>query len=135
MRTSAPAHLAALGRTLVALLLLVPGALYAQAFGRNKVSYRPIDFSVLTTDHFLIYHYPKEAPPVLDAAHLLERWYARHADLLGFDLGGRQKVILYDSFADFQQTNAIPGLISAGEGGVTESAGGRKSGQIGRAHV
>ncbi len=34
-------------------------------------------------------------------------------------------MILYDSFSDFQQTNAVPGLISAGEGGVTESLGGR----------
>ena len=109
---------------LVALLLL-PGVLSAQEFGRNKVSYNVLDFSVLTTDHFLIYHYPKEAPPVLDAAHLLERWYARHAELFGYGLGGRQKVILYDNFSDFQQTNTVPGLISAGEGGVTESAGNR----------
>ncbi len=38
---------------------------------------------------------------------------------------GQQKVILYDSFPDFQQANAVPGLISQGEGGVTESLGGR----------
>ena len=110
---------------LLALLLALPGALSAQSFGRNKVSYKVIDFSVLKTDHFQIYHYPREAPPVLDAAHLLERWYAIHADLLGFGLGAAQKVILYDSFSDFQQANAVPGLISAGEGGVTESFGGR----------
>lgn len=110
---------------LLALLLFFPGAISAQPFGRNKVSYKVIDFSVLKTDHFQIYHYPKEAPPVLDAAHLLERWYAQHADLLGFGLDAAQKVILYDSFSDFQQANAVPGLISAGEGGVTESLGGR----------
>ena len=34
-------------------------------------------------------------------------------------------MILYDSFSDFQQANAVPGLISPGEGGVTESLGGR----------
>jgi Tol biopolymer transport system component len=106
-------------------LLLMSAGLWAQTFGRNKVSYKVIDFSVLTTDHFQIYHYPKEAPPVLDAAQLLEKWYAHHVDLLGFGLGGRQKVILYDSFADFQQANAVPGLIPAGEGGVTEGLGGR----------
>jgi hypothetical protein len=105
--------------------LLIPAALSAQSFGRNKVSYKVLDFSVLTTDHFQVFHYPKEAPPVLDAARLLEKWYGRHAELLGFGLGGLQKVILYDSFADFQQANAVPGLISAGEGGVTESLGGR----------
>jgi hypothetical protein len=110
---------------LLALLLVLPGAVSAQSFGRNKVSYKVIDFSILKTDHFQIYHYPREAPPVLDAAHLLERWYAHHADLLGFGLGAAQKVILYDSFSDFQQANAVPGLISPGEGGVTESLGGR----------
>jgi hypothetical protein len=126
VRINVPAPRAAFRPALLAaLLLLLPAALVAQGFGRNKVSYTVLDFSVLTTDHFLIYHYPKEAPPILDAAHLLERWYARHSDLLGFGLGGRQKVILYDSFADFQQTNAVPGLISPGEGGVTESAGNR----------
>jgi Tol biopolymer transport system component len=112
-------------REALVLLLFLPVALSAQSFGRNKVTYKVIDFSVLTTDHFQIFHYPKEAPPVVDAAHLLEKWYARHAELLGFNLGGPQKVILYDSFADFQQANAVPGLISAGEGGVTESLGGR----------
>jgi hypothetical protein len=112
-------------REILAILLLLPTVLGAQSFGRNKVSYKVIDFSVLTTDHFQVFHYPKEAPPALDAARLLERWYGRHAELLGFGLGGLQKVILYDSFADFQQANAVPGLISAGEGGVTESLGGR----------
>ena len=107
------------------LLLTLPGALSAQAFGRNKVAYKVLDFSVLKTEHFLIYHYPEDAPPVVDAAHLLERWYAHHAGLLGFGLGGAQKVILYDSLSDFQQAGAVPGLVSAGEGGVTESLGGR----------
>ena len=76
---------------LLILLLALPAALSAQEFGRNKVAYKVIDFSVLKTEHFLIYHYPKEAPPVIDAAHLLERWYAHHADLLGFGLGARRR--------------------------------------------
>jgi len=114
------------GRVLLAAaLLLLPAALPAQDFGRNKVSYKVIDFSVVSAAHLRIFHYPREAPAVLGAAHLLERWYASHADLLGFGLGSAQKVILYDSFADFQQTYAVPGLISPGEGGVTESAGNR----------
>jgi hypothetical protein len=126
VRTTSIGHRTAIGPALLAaLLLLLPAALFAQDFGRNKVSYKVIDFSVLSTDHFRIFHYPREAPPVLDAGHLLERWYASHADLFGFGLAQPQKVMLYDSFADFQQTYAVPGLISPGEGGVTESAGGR----------
>ncbi len=116
----------ALGAAAVLLSVsLFPPALGAQDFGRNKVSYKVIDFSVLSTDHFRIFHYPREAPPVEDAAHLLERWYAEHSGRFGFGLTQPQKIILYDNFSDFQQTYAVPGLISPGEGGVTESAGNR----------
>ena len=52
---------------------------------------------------------------------MLERWYTRHQELFGFGIPRPQKVILYNSFVDFEQTNAIPGLLSQGEGGVTES--------------
>ncbi len=56
---------------------------------------------------------------------MLEKWYAHHEDLFGYGIKGLQKVILYDSFIDFEQTNVIPGIISLGEGGVTESVGHR----------
>ena len=46
---------------------------------------------------------------------------AHHADIFGYGIKGLQKVILYDSFIDFEQTNVIPGIVSLGEGGVTES--------------
>jgi Tol biopolymer transport system component len=110
---------------MAAILFLLAASVSAQEFGWNKVVYRNIEFSVLKTKHFQIYHYPKNADPVQDAARLLEKWYARHADLFGIDLSGPQKVILYDSFVDFQQANAVPGLISQAEGGVTESLGNR----------
>jgi Tol biopolymer transport system component len=103
------------------LLALGPAVLWGQYFDRNKVQYGPFDFSVLTTEHFEIYHYPQGAPAIKDAARMLERAYAHHADVFGYTIKGRQKVILYDSFIDFEQTNVIPGLVSLGEGGVTES--------------
>jgi len=102
------------------LLSCIPAALEAQYFERNKVQYGAIDFSVLKTDHFLIYHYPRGSPAVMDAARILEKAYAHHADIFGYGIKGPQKVILYDSFIDFEQTNVIPGNISLGEGGVTE---------------
>ncbi|HVO40195.1 MAG TPA: BamA/TamA family outer membrane protein [Spirochaetia bacterium] len=106
---------------LLGMLVGVPASVWPQYFDRNKIQYGAIDFSVLTTDHFLIYHYPRGTEAVMDAARMLESWYSRHADTLGFGIKGRQKVILYNSFIDFEQTNVIPGLISQGEGGVTES--------------
>lgn len=105
----------------VGLLACAPHEVWPQYFDRNKVQYGAIDFSVLSTEHFLIYHYPRGTPAVMDAARMLESSYAHHADIFGYGIKGPQKVILYDSFIDFEQTNVIPGLISQGEGGVTES--------------
>ncbi len=102
------------------LLCLIPVFTWAQYFERNKVQYGSFDFSVLTTRHFKIYHYPRGAPAVMDAARMLEAAYAHHAEAFGYGIKGLQKVILYDSFIDFEQTNVIPGMISQGEGGVTE---------------
>ena len=102
------------------LLSLAPLLSWGQYFERNKVQYGAFDFSVLKTEHFKIYHYPQGAPAVMDAARMLEAAYAHHADIFGYGIKGPQKVILYDSFIDFEQTNVIPGIISQGEGGVTE---------------
>ncbi len=103
------------------LLLFLASRVDAQYFERNKVQYGSFDFSVLTTAHFRILHYPQGSPAVMNASRVLEKWYARHADFFGYGIQGLQKVILYDSTIDFQQTNVIFGLISQGEGGVTES--------------
>ncbi len=107
------------------LLAGLPALSWGQYFERNKVQYGALDFSVLKTEHFQIYHYPQGAPAVMDAARILESAYAHHADIFGYGIKGPQKVILYDSFIDFEQTNVIPGIISLGEGGVTEGLGRR----------
>jgi hypothetical protein len=114
-------------RAMLAVSLLWSASLpaWGQYFGRNKVQYGTTDFSVLSTEHFQIFHYPPGAQAVMDAARILESAYARHADSFGYGIKGLQKVILYDSVIDFEQTNVIPGSISLGEGGVTESLGHR----------
>ena len=93
----------------------------AQYFGRNKVQYRQFTFEVLKTEHFDIYFYPQERDAAGHAARMAERWYSRLSRLLGQDLRGRQPVILYASHPDFEQTNAISGMIDEGIGGVTEA--------------
>ena len=105
----------------LAFLTWAPLLSWPQYFERNKVQYGAIDFSVLSTEHFQIFHYPQGSPAVMDAGRMLESWYAHHSDIFGYGIKGPQKVILYNSFIDFEQTNVIPGLISQGEGGVTES--------------
>ena len=48
------------------LLLLAPGLLSAQYFGRNKVQYSSFDFKVIQTEHFDVYYYPAERVAALD---------------------------------------------------------------------
>lgn len=92
----------------------------AQYFGRNKVQYEKFDFKVLATEHFDIYYYPEEEAAVQLAARMAERWYARLSRLLRHELSGRQPLVLYASHPHFRQTNALPGEVGEGTGGVTE---------------
>jgi Tol biopolymer transport system component len=101
------------------LAIAVPDA-SAQYFGRNKVQYRKLDFQVLKTDHFDIYFYPEEREGIDIAARLSERWLARLEKIFAHQLRGRQPLVLYASHPDFEQTNAIPGELGEGTGGVTE---------------
>ncbi|MCC7416387.1 MAG: PD40 domain-containing protein [Acidobacteria bacterium] len=90
-------------------------------FGQNKVQYKTFDFQIMKTEHFDIYFYPAEREGAAIAARMAERWDARYQRLLSHTLRGRQPLLLYASQVDFQQTNAVPGQIGEGTGGVTES--------------
>ncbi len=104
-----------------ALLAAVPGAARAQYFGRNKVQYETFNFKVLRTDHFDVYFYPEEEQAAEQAGRIAERWYGRLSRYFDHELSNRQPLILYASPAAFQQTNAIPGELGEGTGGVTEA--------------
>ena len=102
-------------------LLALPSSVSAQYFGQNKVNYDDFEFKVLKTKHFDIYFYDEEKDAAYYAARMSERWYARHVELTGDTLKGRQAVIMYASFPQFIQTNVLGGgQIGQGTGGVTE---------------
>ena len=92
----------------------------AQYFGRNKVQYDRFAFRSFETEHFTIYYYPEAELAVRDAARMAERWYERHRRTYLNTFGDRKPILFYANDADFQQTNAIGGLIGEGTGGVTE---------------
>ena len=96
----------------------VPAA--AQYFGQNKVAYEKLDFRVLKTEHFDVYFYPEEEAAAGIAARMAERWRQRLGSVLGFQLAGRQPLVLFASHPHFEQTNVIEGLIDPATGGVTE---------------
>jgi hypothetical protein len=89
-------------------------------FGRNKVQYDDFDFKVLKPNQFRIYFYPSEESATKEAGRMLERWHNRFKMIFDRTLPKRQPVLIYANHADFQQTNAISGLIPEGTGGVTE---------------
>ena len=85
-------HLAAQAGVALALLYLLglglalPATAEAQYFGRNKVQYDTFDFRILKTEHFDIYYYPEEEVIIREAARMAERWYARIARVLDWEL-------------------------------------------------
>ena len=105
---------------IVALIVMLGAPLSAQYFGQNKVRYRPLEFQVMTTEHFDIYFSLAERQAADLSARMAERWYARLERLFGSELSSRQPLVLYASHADFHQTNIIAGHLSEGVGGITE---------------
>ncbi len=107
------------GLALAALLCLTVSA-GAQQFGRNKVQYDDFDWLVLHTTHYKIHFYPEERELVQDAARMAERWNARLSREFQHNLSEVKPIIFYADHPDFEQTNAVGGLIDVGTGGVTE---------------
>lgn len=104
---------------LILSFIVFPKTLYGQYFGKNRVQYEDFNFQVLHTEHFDIYHYPREKKAVSDFARLSERWYARHSSMLNHDIQFKNPLIIYANHADFQQ-NDVVSSVSIGTGGVTE---------------
>ncbi len=98
-----------------------PALLSAQYFGQNKVQYRAFNFQTIQTEHFDIYFYERERAASLDVARMAERSYARLSEIFNHKFRERKPIILYASHSDFQQTNAIPGELGEGTGGVTDA--------------
>jgi Tol biopolymer transport system component len=101
-------------------LLMAPGLLSAQYFGRNKVQYSTFGFKIIQTEHFDVYYYERERVAAMDAARMAERSYARLSKVLNHEFRERKPIILYASHSDFQQTNALGEAPGEGTGGVTD---------------
>lgn len=103
---------------LLVLLLALPAA--AQRYGKNKVQRRDHQWQVLTTPHFDLHYHDGADELAVRAAIIAERAYKEYADRLDRDLPFRVPFILYNSHADFAQTNIAPYLIGEGTGGFSE---------------
>src|SRR5436309_10989309 len=121
MRLSRPISAA----LLAALLLASARPAHAQAFGKNKVQYESLEWSVLATPHLRLHYYAEEES--------LARRLVVFADSVCVEYDGRFRLpprrpipfLLYSVHHLFQQTNATPCLVSEGTGGLTELIKGR----------
>lgn len=95
--------------------------IYSQSFGRNKPQYRNFKFQIKETPHFDIYHYLKNPSKINEVGQYAELWYKLHAAVFQDTFLDKNPIILYNNQSDFQQTNAISGMIGVGTGGVTEA--------------
>ncbi len=98
----------------------INGFAQSQYFGQNKPRYKPIDFKVLESPHFELYHYFNQKKT---ADHLLinsENWYNLHQEVFKMAFIRPNPLIIYKTHPDFQETTAIGGQIGEGTGGVTE---------------
>ncbi len=98
--------------------------LFAQYFffGKNRVQYEQFDWRFIETDHFDIYYYDSKNYHLAQfTAETVESSLKQLNNDFGDQLTARIPVIIYDSHADFSQTNVVRLPVDAqGIGGVTD---------------
>lgn len=102
------------------LLIFIPLLSHAQYFGRNKPAYKVFEYKVYQTPNFDIYHYLENDSVLNTLANRAEAWYKHHQEIFRDTIHERNPIIFYQNHADFQQTNAVSGLMGESTGGVTE---------------
>ncbi len=115
------------------LVLLMAGGLLAAAapadaqtpyvpyFGKNMVRYDRFDWQIYTTEHFQIYYYPEIEKHIERVAGYAESAYQQISAELKHDLAFKVPLILFETHAEFQQQNVIPGAAQEGVGAFAES--------------
>lgn len=91
-------------------------------FGKNRVQYEKFDWRFIETEHFDIYYYDAKNYHLAQfTAETVESSLKQLNEDFGDQLTNRIPVIIYDSHADFSQTNVVALPVDAqGIGGVTD---------------
>ena len=115
---------AAAALSAVVLALAAPVA-QGQGFGKNKVQYESLDWAVLETPHLRLHYYAAEESLARRLAAFAESTCVVFDGRFHLEHKRRIPILLYSVHHLFQQTNATPGLVSEGTGGLTELIKGR----------
>ncbi len=92
----------------------------SQYFGQNKPRNKKVDFKVVESPHYELYHYFQNDSLANELLINSENWYKLHQQVFKLAFINPNPLILYKNHPDFQETTAIGGQIGEGTGGVTE---------------
>jgi len=106
-------------------LVLVASPSLAQTFGKNKVQYAPLTWSVLETPHVRLHFYAEEESLARRLAAQAESTCVEYDHRFRLQFRHPIPILFYSAHYLFQQTNATPELISEAVGGLTELVKGR----------
>ena len=98
----------------------------AQSFGKNKVHYEQLEWSVLETPHLRLHYYAAGREPGARADRVRrERDGGVRRPLSHRSRAQKVPLLLYSTHHLFQQTNATPEMLTESVGGLTELIKGR----------
>ncbi len=100
------------------MIIMLPVALLA--FGKNKVQYRSLGWSILNAPHYSVYFHQNQGDLPRISYLWLNEIYGDLHNRFNFTHQTPVPVILYESPALFEQTNIITELLSEEVGGFTE---------------
>ena len=104
----------------ILLMLILPVILLAQGFGQNKIQYERQYWKKLQSRHFDIYYYQGGRKLAEFVADESETAYTKLSRDINYELIDRISIVIYNSHADFSETNISPEIIPASTGGFTE---------------
>src|SRR5438067_13300824 len=88
------------------------GPAQAQSFGKNKVHYEPLEWSVLETPHLRLHYYAEEESLARSLAAFAERVTVEYDRRFRITPRSKVPLLLYSAHHLFQQTNATPEMLT-----------------------
>jgi len=102
------------------LIILIPGTIFSQYFGKNKVQYEDFTWQFIQSEHFDVYFYQGGYDIARFTAEAAESAYVEIQKDFQYNLSKRVVIIVYNSHNEFQQTNVTFSFLDEGIGGFTE---------------
>lgn len=107
-------------RVLAAAACLALGAPALAQFGQNKIAYETFDWKVYPSPHFDVYYYGESSVLLEDVVSYAESAYLKISRELDHELRYRVPLVVYQTHADFEQTNITLSEVPEAVGAFAE---------------